>query len=76
MPITIECFFHGNGLIILPFISYGKNSFGISPRIWIGLRTYTEVPLYVNKPNKKKVNGKLYEFINIFMNKTKYQKDI
>jgi hypothetical protein len=45
-------FFHGNGLIILPLFLMGKFCFvyvlfGISPRIWNGLGTYTEVPLYV-----------------------------
>jgi hypothetical protein len=46
MPITIR-FFSWEWINRFPFISYGKNSFGISPRIWNGLRTYTEVPLYV-----------------------------
>jgi hypothetical protein len=51
MPITIAFFFHGNGLIIFPLFLMGKIClvyvlFGISPRIWNGIRTYTEVPLY------------------------------
>jgi hypothetical protein len=51
MPITIG-FFHGNGLIIFSLFLMGKIRsayflFGISPRIWNGLRTYTEVPLYI-----------------------------
>jgi hypothetical protein len=54
MPITIR-FFHGNELIIFPLFLMGKIRlgyvlFGISPRIWNGLRTYTEVPLYVFVP--------------------------
>jgi hypothetical protein len=52
MPITIEFFFHGNGLINFPLFLMGKIRlvyvlFGISPRIWNELRTYTEVPLYM-----------------------------
>jgi hypothetical protein len=44
-------FFHENGLILFPLFLMGKIRlvyvlFGISPRIWNGLRTYTEVPLY------------------------------
>jgi hypothetical protein len=44
--------FHGNGLIIFPLFLMGKIRsvyvlFGISPRIWDGLRTYTKVPLYL-----------------------------
>jgi hypothetical protein len=49
MPITIG-FFYGNELIIFLLFLMGKIRlvyflFGISPRIWNGLRTYTEVPL-------------------------------
>jgi hypothetical protein len=45
-------FFHGNGLIIFLLFLVGNTRlvyvlFGISPRIWNGLRTYTEVPLYL-----------------------------
>jgi hypothetical protein len=51
MPITLGFLFRGNGLIIFPLFLIGKIRlvyvlFGISPRIWNGLRTYTEVPLY------------------------------
>jgi hypothetical protein len=45
-------FFHGNRLIIFPLFLIGKIRlvyvlFGISPRIWNGLRTHTEVLLYL-----------------------------
>ena len=46
-------FFRGNGLIIFPLFLMGKIRlvyvlFGISLMIWNGLRTYTEVPLYID----------------------------
>jgi hypothetical protein len=52
MPIETGFFFHGNGLIIFRLFLMGEIClvyvlFGISPRIWNGLRTYTEVPLYI-----------------------------
>jgi hypothetical protein len=49
MPITIG-YFSWERINHFPFIFYGKNSCGISPRIWNGLMTYTEVPLYFLNP--------------------------
>jgi hypothetical protein len=52
-------FFHGNGLIIFPLFLMGTIRlvyvlFSISPTIWNGLRTYTEVPLYVEYMSENK----------------------
>jgi hypothetical protein len=65
MPIIIG-FFHGNGLIIFPLFLMEKFClvyvlFGISARIWNGLRTYTEAPLYCDHGKADLVISKKYE---------------